>query len=109
MAPAGQVVASDIDHGCIVDLQVTCLEIRKIDILQDVIEEGSYDFVVARALLHHLTPAQKALERMVSALKPGGVLLSVELDMVPYTVAEPDSMHRFWEGWLRWRVEAGID
>src|SRR5262245_157031 len=30
-------------------------------------------------------------------------------DMLPCTVAEPDSMHRFWEGWLRWSVEAGID
>src|SRR5262249_61232452 len=46
---------------------------------------------------------------MVSALKPGGVLLSVEPDMLPCTVAEPDSMHRFWEGWLMWSVEAGID
>jgi len=88
---------------------VSRLEIRRIDILQDVIEEESYDFVVARALLHHLMPARKALERMVSALKPGGVLLSVEPDMLPCTVAEPDSMHRFWEGRLRWSVEAGID
>ena len=109
VAPAGHVIASDIDLGCIVDQQLSCLEIRRIDILQDVIEEGTYDFVVARALLHHLRPARKALERMVTALKPGGVLLSVEPDMVPCTVAEPDSMHRFWEGWLRWSVEAGID
>jgi SAM-dependent methyltransferase len=86
-----------------------CLEICRIDILQDVIEEGSYDFVVARALLHHLTPARRALERMVSALKPGGVLLSVEPDMLPCTVAQPDSMHTFWEGWLKWSVKAGID
>jgi len=77
-----------------------CLEIRKIDILQDLIEEGSYDFVVARPLLHHLTSARKGLECMVSALKPGGVLLSVEPDMLLCTMAEPDSMHRFWEGWL---------
>src|SRR5215468_7938880 len=51
VAPAGYVVASDIDLGCIVDQQLPCLEIRHIDILQDVIEEGSYDFVVARPLL----------------------------------------------------------
>jgi len=109
VAPAGHVVASDIDLGCIVGQQVPCLEVRRIDILQDAIEEGSYDFVVARALLHHLTAARKALERMVNALKPGSVLLSVEPDMLPCTVAEPDSMHRFWEGWLKWSVEAGID
>jgi SAM-dependent methyltransferase len=109
VAPGGHVVASDIDLNCIVDPQLPCLEIRKIDILQDVIEEGSYDFVAARALLHHLTPARKALERMVSALKPGGALLSIEPDMLPCTVAEPDLIHAFWEGWLKWSVEAGID
>ena len=46
---------------------------------------------------------------MVTALKAGGVLLSVEPDMLPCTVAEPDSMRTFWEGWLRWSVEVGID
>jgi SAM-dependent methyltransferase len=109
VAPSGHVVASDIDIAYIVDLQAPCLEARRIDILQDEIEEGCYDFVVARALLHHLSPARKALERMISALKPGGVLLSIEPDMLPCTVTEPDSMHAFWEGWLKWSVEAEID
>jgi SAM-dependent methyltransferase len=109
VAPSGHVVASDIDLAYIGNLQVPCLEIRQIDILEDVIEEGSYDFVGARALLHHLTSARKALERMVTALKPGGVLLSIEPDMLPCTVAEPDSMHTFWQGWLEWSIEAGID
>src|SRR5215813_12128758 len=59
VAPAGHVVASDIDLGCIVDQQLPCLKICRIDFLQDLIEEGSYDFVVARPLLHHLTPARK--------------------------------------------------
>ncbi len=56
VAPTGHVVASDIDLAYIADLRMPCLEVRRIDILQDVIEEGCYDFVVARALLHHLTP-----------------------------------------------------
>jgi len=109
VAPTGRVVASDIDLSCIAGLQEPCLELRKIDILQDGIEESSYDFVVARALLHHLTPAGKALERMVAALKPGGVILSIEPDMLPCTVAEPDWMRAFWQGWLKWSNEAGID
>jgi SAM-dependent methyltransferase len=109
VAPTGYVVASDIDLAYIVNLQMPCLEVRRIDILQDAIEEGSYDFVVARALLHHLTPPRKALERMVSALKPGGVLLSIEPDMLPCRVTEPDSMHALWQGWLTWSVAAGID
>ncbi len=109
VAPTGYVVASDIDLRYVADLRVPCLEVRQLDILQDAIEEGCYDLVVARALLHHLTPAGKALERMVKALKPGGALLSIEPDMLPCTVAEPDSMHTFWQGWLKWSVEAGID
>ncbi len=109
VAFTGHVVASDIDLSYVADLQAPCLEVRQIDILHDAIEEGSYDFVVARALLHHLTPARKALERMVAALKPGGVLLSIEPDMVPCTVAVPDSMRAFWQGWLKWSDDAGID
>src|ERR1700728_2803713 len=109
VAPTGHVVASDIDLAYIADLRMPCLEVRRIDILQDVIEEASYDLVVARALLHHLTPARDALERMVAALKPGGVLLSIEPDMLPCTVTEPDAMRAFWQGWLKWSMEAGID
>ena len=109
VAPTGQVVASDVDLTYIINLQVPCLEVRRIDILQDAIEEGAYDFVVARALLHHLTPARKALERMVTALKPGGVLLSIEPDMLCCVGVEPDSMRTFWQGWLQWSVEVGID
>ena len=109
VAPNGHVVASDIDLAYIADLKMPCLEVRRIDILHDSMEEGSYDLVVARALLHHVTPARKALERMVAALKPGGVLLSIEPDMLPCTVTQPDAMRAFWQGWLKWSVDAGID
>ncbi len=109
VGPTGHVVASDIELSYIGDLQLPSLEVRRIDVLNDQIEEGSYDLVVARALLHHLVPAREALKRMVAALKPGGLLLSVEPDMLPCTVAEPDSMRTFWQGWLHWSVGAGID
>jgi SAM-dependent methyltransferase len=109
VAPTGYVVASDIDLSYIVDLKAPYLEVRQIDILHDLIEEDSYDLVVARALLHHLTPARKAVERMIAAVKPGGVVLSIEPDMLPCTVTEPDSMRAFWQGWLKWSDDAGID
>jgi SAM-dependent methyltransferase len=109
VAPTGHVVASDMDLAYLASLQMPCLEVRRIDILQDDFEEGSYDFVVARALLHHLASPRQGLERMVAALKPGGMLLSMEPDLLPCTVAEPDSMRAFWLGWLNWSVEAGID
>jgi SAM-dependent methyltransferase len=109
VAPNGHVIASDIDVSYIKALKIPRLEVRRIDILQDEVEEESYDFVVARALLHHLASSRRALERMAGALKPGGVLLSIEPDMLPSTVAEPESMRVFWQGWLQWSREAGID
>jgi SAM-dependent methyltransferase len=109
VSPNGSVVASDIDLRYLQNIQMPQLDIRSLDILRDPLEENHYDFVVARALLHHLTPAQKALEIMARALKPGGVLLSIEPDMLPCTVAEPTPIRAFWKGWLQWSAENGID
>jgi len=109
VAPNGEVVASDIDVSYVGDLKAPGLEVRRIDVLHDEIEKGAYDFVHARALLHHLTPASKALSSMVEALKPGGVLLSVEPDMTPCTMTEPGSMRAFWQAWLEWSVHSKID
>ena len=109
VAPGGHVVASDLDISYISGAERPCLEVRRLDILRDAIEEGGYDLVVARALLHHLPGAREALQRMISALKPGGALLSIEPDMLPATVAEPEALQTFWQGWLAWSVDAGID
>jgi SAM-dependent methyltransferase len=109
VGPTGQVVATDIDPGYVSQLKSPSLEVRRLDIVRDAIEEKAYDFVVARALLHHLPSAGHALERMVAALKPGGVILSVEPDMLPCTVTEPESLRNFWQGWLKWSREVGID
>jgi len=109
VSPAGHVVASDIETSYLAGLQSPRLEVRQLDILHGTIEDSAYDFAVARALLHHLPAARRALQRMVSALKPGGVLLLIEPDMLPATVAEPETMRVFWQGWLQWSVDEGID
>ena len=109
VAPAGRVIASDIDTSYLAELQASCLKVRRLDILQDEVEARTYDLVIARAVLHHLTPAREALTRMVGALKPGGVLLSIEPDMLPCTVTGPELIHSFWQGWMQWSHEAGID
>jgi SAM-dependent methyltransferase len=109
VAPSGHVVASDLDITYVAGLQLPCLEVRKLDVLSDAIEDGTYDFVVARAMLHHIADPQLALRRMLAALKPGGVLLSIEPDMLPCTVAEPEPVRTFWQGWLQWSARVGID
>lgn len=109
VAPDGHAVASDIDTQLVPNLQVPCLEVRRLDVLRDTIDPEAYDLVIARAVLHHLPEPHKALQRMATALKPGGVLLSIEPEMLPCTVATPESAHIFWQGWLRWSRDAGID
>lgn len=109
VAPRGHVVASDLDLRYIADLKVPNLEVRKLNILEDPIEPAAYDLVTARAILHHVTEPQLAVERMLAALKPGGVFLSIEPDFLPATAAAPDSMRAFWQGWLAWSASAGVD
>ena len=86
-----------------------CLEVRRIDILQDVIEEG---WLRLRRRPCSAPPSPACPQRLGAygrRVKPGGVLLSIEPDMLPCTVTEPDAMRAFWQGWLKWSVEAGID
>ena len=109
VAPTGHVVVSDLDITYVAGLQLPCLEVRRLDVLNDAIEDATYDFVVARAMLHHISDPQQALRRMLAALKPGGVLLSIEPDMLPCTVAGPEPLRTFWQGWLQWSAGAGID
>jgi ubiquinone/menaquinone biosynthesis C-methylase UbiE len=106
---SGLAVASDLDLQYVSGVKIPHLEIRKLNILEDPVEQNTYDLVTARAILHHLASPEKALQRMAAALKPGGVLLSIEPDMVPVTVADPETMHRFWEGWLKWSRTMGVD
>ncbi len=108
-ATAGYVVATDLDTSYITDLHGRNLEVRPLNILEAKVEQGEYDLVTARAVLHHLRDRQRAVGQMVTALKPGGVLLCVEPDMLPAAAAEPDSLQRFWQGWLKWSASAGID
>lgn len=106
---SGHVVASDLEISYLAQLAQPNLEVRQLDILRDPVEQGHYDLVVTRAVLHHLADPKLALERMIGALKPGGALLVTEPNMQPATVAEPGLIRKFWHGWFRWAASVGID
>ncbi len=109
VAPGGDAVASDMDIRYIANLRVPNLEVRRLNILEDGLEEGAYDLVTCRAMLHHIQSPEKAVERMLAAIKPGGVFLSIEPDMLPATAAEPQPLRSFWQGWLQWSASVGVD
>jgi 2-polyprenyl-3-methyl-5-hydroxy-6-metoxy-1,4-benzoquinol methylase len=108
VASDGRAVAVDLDLS-LVDVRLPNLELRKADIVAGPVEPGSFDLVTARAVLHHVTDAEKAMANLVAGLRPGGAILVIEPDFLPVTIAEPPDVRAFWSGWLAWSRERGID
>jgi SAM-dependent methyltransferase len=109
VAPDGRVTATDLDLRYAGKLRARNLEVRQLDILKDDPGSGAYDLVTARAVLHHVQSPKKAVQHMVAALKPGGVLLSIEPDFLPATAADPAPLRSFWQAWLQWSKSVGVD
>lgn len=94
VGPAGQVVAADIDTRFLQDLDLSNIEVRRLDIRTTDLENERYDLVHCRALLTHLADPERAGRRMVAALRAGGWLLAEEPDlttMVAVTRDHPDA------------------
>jgi SAM-dependent methyltransferase len=101
-------VAVDLDLS-LVDADVPGLELRKADILAGPVQPGDFDLVTARAMLHHVAGAEAAVVNLVASARPGGAVLLIEPDFLPVSVAEPPEVRAFWDGWLAWSREQGID
>jgi len=78
VAPRGRVVATDIDLRLLDHVEGPYVELREHDITVDELEPESYNLVHCRLVLMHLADPELALERMVSALCPGGWLVVEE-------------------------------
>src|SRR4029077_13043256 len=98
----------DLDLS-LVDVHLPNLEFRKEDIVAQPVEPGGFDLVTARAVLHHVADAERAIANLVASLRPGGAILLIEPDFLPVTIAEPPEVRAFWSGWLAWARDRGID
>jgi SAM-dependent methyltransferase len=108
VSPGGTAIAVDLDLS-LIHARMANLELRKADIVAGPVERGTFDLVTARAVLHHVADAQAAIANMVGGLKLGRALLLIEPDFLPVSVAEPPEVRTFWDGWLTWSRERGID
>jgi SAM-dependent methyltransferase len=108
IAPGGRAVAVDLDLS-LVEEDVPGLELRRADILAGPVERGGFDLVTARAVLHHVADAPAAVANLVASARAGGAILLIEPDFLPVSVAEPAGIRAFWQGWLAWSREQGID
>ena len=108
VGPAGHVVASDIDTRFLDRLSLANLEVRRIDVTRDPLGDG-YDLVCGRAILHHLPQRIDVLARLAEAVRPGGCILLEEPDFHPALASDSTVMRDFWQGFLAWAADHGID
>jgi len=104
----GEAVACDLDLS-LINVRAQGLQLRQGNIVAGPIEPASFDLVTARALLHHVGDAEAAIVNLVASLRPGGAIVLIEPDFLPITIAEPPEVRAFWDGWLAWSRERGID
>jgi ubiquinone/menaquinone biosynthesis C-methylase UbiE len=90
----GRVLVTDIDPRHLESLKFPNLEVRRHNIVRDPLPEASFDLVHSRLVLLHLPEREKALARMVAALKPGGWLVDEEFDssLSPDPAADPEEV-----------------
>jgi SAM-dependent methyltransferase len=108
VSPGGTAVAVDLDLS-LIQLRMSNLELRQADIVAGPVERGAFDLVTARAILHHVADPEAAMANMVASLRPGGAILLIEPDFLPVSTAELPEVRAFWDGWLAWARERGID
>jgi len=98
IAPDGQIVALDLDLSLVDDVRAPGVEFRQGDIVTGPVDPGRYDFVTARAVLHHVADVKVATDNLVASLRPGGAILLIEPDFLPVSIAEPMEVRTFWSG-----------
>jgi ubiquinone/menaquinone biosynthesis C-methylase UbiE len=71
----------------------------------------AFDIVSAARLLQWLAHPEAAIQQMVMATKPGGkiVVLDYNHEKIVWHPEPPASMHVFYNAFLRWRAQAGMD
>jgi SAM-dependent methyltransferase len=92
VGPTGSVVATDLDITWLAERVGSGIEVVQHDVANDVPPAGGgFDLIHARLVLLHIPARDKALRRMVSALRPGGVLLIEDFDIDLQTMLCPDA------------------
>ena len=76
----GRVLATDLDPRFLTRLASDSLRVLRHDIVSEQLPQESFDLIHARLLLCHLREREHVLDRMVSALKPGGWLVIEDFD-----------------------------
>ncbi len=76
----GSVCAVDIDPRFVEAIDHPALTVKTSNVVEEPIDEGSYDLVFTRMTLQHIAERDAVLVSLVDGLKPGGWIVVHELD-----------------------------
>lgn len=113
VAPTGSVLATDIAPERIPS--APGLRGLRHDIVRDPLPEAAFDLVYSRLLLRHLPERIAVLDRLVRALRPGGVLQLDDFDITygPALLMPGAEAQRLYETFLEAKIRvmrrAGVD
>ncbi len=91
VAPAGSVVALDVDTRFLDPLASEQLQVVRSDVSAQPLPAAGFDLVHARLLLEHLAQRDAVLTSMVQATRPGGWVLVEDFDWSTAPVIDPPS------------------
>jgi SAM-dependent methyltransferase len=104
----GRVVATDVSTKYLQAVERPNVEVLEHDVLRDGLEEQAFDLVYARLVVEHL--GAPALERMLGAVRPGGLLLLEDYDFGAAAAHPPDELYeKVVDAILDFMAEAGFD
>jgi SAM-dependent methyltransferase len=107
---AGSVLALDIDTRLLERHASHRVEVRRHDLMRDRLPQMEFDLVHARLLLMFLSPRLDALQRLVSAARPGGWVASIAPDFTAVALSPNSSVwQRVWSRFLDAAIAGGWD
>jgi len=116
VGPTGRVLATDIDTRWMDAAPRAAIEVRRHDLIADKVPDERFDMVHARLVLVHIPQRKEALQKLVTALKPGGWLIVEDADAAlqplacldPRTAAERRA-NRIRDGFRRLMAGRGVE
>lgn len=90
VGPQGHVLAVDLDTRFVEPLQSDVVEVQTLDLVAGELPTAEFDVVHSRLVLEHLADRDVVIERLVAALKPGGVAVIEDYDWTSFGFADAD-------------------
>ncbi|HEX9776034.1 MAG TPA: methyltransferase domain-containing protein [Actinomycetota bacterium] len=89
----GRVLVTDIDTNLLTELASDTVEVQTHDITTGPPEPEAFDIAHARMVVGWIREREKALQHMIEALKPGGLLVIEELDQISQISIQPSECY----------------